>query len=119
MTENITIEGAVKRPSKLELKARLLWAKVTETGKNIVEWVDTHRETAALIGGAAVAGANILHKHKKQETEDRKQTTYYDPHTGMHWDLRRKPTNYDRIQLENRQRAGESTHDILRDLRLI
>ena len=42
--------------------------------------------------------------------------TYYDPHTGHHWDLRRKLNNNDRIEISRRSKDGEDMYDILRSM---
>ena len=39
--------------------------------------------------------------------------------SGFHWDLKRKATNKDRIEITRRKRDGEDIGKILMDMRLI
>ena len=57
-------------------------------------------------------------KSEAEKERDRIDHTYYDPSTGMHWDLRRKATNEDRIAIEDRK-GKDSMSEILSDLKLI
>lgn len=85
-------------------------------------WCVGHKEE--LIGliplGLGLIGLAKQLKPTKQETErERIDTTYYDPHTGLHWQLRRKLTNDERAELARRQRLGEYTEDILERMRVL
>lgn len=85
-------------------------------------WCVGHKEE--LIGliplGLGLIGLAKQLKPTKQETErERIDKTYYDPHTGLHWQLRRKLTNDERAELARRQRLGEYTEDILERMRVL
>ena len=71
--------------------------------------------------GLVEQGAKTYKACKPNQTDkerDRIDHTYYDPSTGMHWDLRRKATNEDRKKIEERK-GTDSMSDILSDLKLI
>ena len=85
-------------------------------------WCVGHKEEVlGLIPlGLGLIGLAKQFKPTKQETErERIDTTYYDPHTGLHWQLRRKLTNDERAELARRQRLGEYTEDILERMRVL
>lgn len=91
-----------------------------------VIWVKEHKDdileaTPVILSGAVtVVGLYKSIKPTAGEKLDRKrEKTLYDPHTGIRWDLRRKLTNDDRIEIVSRERSGESLDTILCDMRLI
>ena len=102
--------GAVGRKTKDALASG--WNFVKENREDLVVLVP--------LGVAAVTG---LKKATQKTTTDseryRIDHTYYDPHTGRHWELRRKMTNYERMELEERQAAGELTGRILESMRIL
>ena len=88
-----------------------------------VQWGLDHPETViALIGataGLVKASQSLVVNHRLKVERMRIDRTYYDPSTGFHWELCRKPSNNDRMQIMARKKAGEDTYHILRDLKLI
>lgn len=89
----------------------------------VFDFVINNPEKAAAVLGGAVAFFNAtrsLHVTKRNKDEHRyKEFKYYDPHTGMRWDLRRRMTNYDRIYISEESKKGRSMSDILRERGLI
>lgn len=72
------------------------------------------------LGLAAATGIKSLRSSTTRDSErQRIDTTYYDPCTGAHWQLRRQLTNSERAELMARRRAGEFTEDILEDMRVL
>ena len=72
------------------------------------------------LGLAAATGIKSLRSSTTRDSErQRIDTTYYDPCTGAHWQLRRQLTNTERAELMARRRAGEFTEDILEDMRVL
>ena len=63
--------------------------------------------------------AKMLKGSAADRHEDRMDKTYYDPSTGLHWDLKRDMNNSERIELSQRKRNGEFVEDILRDMRIL
>lgn len=87
------------------------------------QFVKENREDLVVLVPLGVAAVTGLKKATQKTTVDseryRIDHTYYDPHTGRHWELKRKMTNYERMELEERQAAGELTGHILRDMRIL
>lgn len=84
-------------------------------------WYDVLKAIPLLL--SATAGGIKVYKMLKGSAadrhEDRMSKTYYDPSTGLHWDLRRNMTNDERIELMQRKREGEFTEEILKDMRIL
>lgn len=98
------------------------WDTVKLKTGEAYHWCIGHKEE--LIGLIPLAlgliGVAKQLRPTKQETErDRIDHTYYDPCTGMHWQLRRKLTNDERAELARRRRLGEYTEDILQKMRVL
>lgn len=100
--------------------------KVTDATTRAKEWVreDPQRAITAFSVAAGTIGLAIkivsLVKPTAAEMHERRMDkTYYDPSTGMHWDLKRNLTNSDRIEIMERKREGEYTEDILRDMKVL
>lgn len=69
------------------------------------------------LGLAAATGIKNLRSSTTRESErQRIDTTYYDPSTGAHWQLKRQLSNRERSELMARRRNGEYTEDILWDM---
>ena len=94
-------------------------AKAIQVGKCVTE----NKEMVALGVPVAIAairsGQSLVVNRRVKKERSRINHTFYDPSTGFHWDLRRKPTNLDRAEFLRRKEAGQSTEDILRAMNLI
>ncbi len=115
-------ELEVRKETKIEMVKRVVREK-TNAGKNWVKnngdkLMDGVAAGVALIGSVCaivrMVGGTAQDRHDR-----RVDRQYYDPSTGVHWDLKRKPTNSDRVELMRRKRNGDNTEDILKDLKLI
>jgi len=62
------------------------------------------------------ASRSLVVSQRVYSERNRINHTYYDPHTGHHWDLRRKLSNNDRIEISKRSKDGEDMYDILRSM---
>lgn len=94
--------------------------------KEACDFVKDNWQTILAVSAAAIpvaTGAVKLVKSLKgsaaERHEDRMKNCYYDPSTGLHWDLKRDLTNSERIELMSRKRNGEYTERILQDMRLL
>lgn len=69
-----------------------------------------------------IGGARSLYKALKptvyEQERKRIDHTYYDPSTGLHWELKRKLTNNERAELDRRRRNGEAVIDILKSMKV-
>lgn len=96
-------------------------AKIKQGASNGWNWLKDNREditkmiplALGLIGLVKSARPTIYERERERKTEE-----WYDPRTGQRWTFRRKPTNYEWAEINRRQRCGEYTEDILKDMRL-
>lgn len=123
--EYVVIDDRSKE-EKLKDKLNEAKEKVSEKAGEAINW--TKENWQAVLAGAAVAiplatSAVKLVKSLKgsaaDKHEERMKNCYYDPSTGLHWDLKRMLSNSERIELMQRKRDGEYTEDILMDMKLL
>lgn len=104
-------------------KANAMFESVQTKASQAVQWgIDNPEKIIAFIGATAAlmkASQSLMVNHRLRSERARIDHTYYDPSTGFHWDLCRKATNNDRIQIMSRRTNGEDIYNILRDLKLI
>lgn len=108
---------------KLKDFAKKCWETVKNAARAFGEWCKDHRAEAIALFSVlftllkkTMKTAAIRNAEKERERID---TTYYDPSTGLHWQLRRKPTNRERAIFAERKRQGEPAELILDDLGLL
>ena len=123
--EYVVVDDRTKE-EKLKDKLNEAKVKVSEKASEAINW--TKNNWQAVLAGAAVAiplatSAVKLVKSLKgsaaDKHEERMKNCYYDPSTGLHWDLKRMLSNSERIELMKRKRDGEYTEDILMDMKLL
>ena len=87
-------------------------------GARTVDFVIENKELCIaaipVVVGALKVGQSQIVSHRQ-----RIQRTYYDPSSGMHWELKRKATNNDRAEILRRKAEGEDVYTILRQMNLI
>lgn len=120
MNEKIDFE---KSKAIVEEKIKNGVNAVANTVSNGIQYGVDHPEVVIAFIGATAALARscqsiTVNRRVKMERK-RIDHQYYDPSTGMHWDLCRKATNQDRAEILRRKANGEDMYDILRQLRLI
>lgn len=70
--------------------------------------------------GTVGTGIKVLGKHHNLALEARnKDLRCYDTSLGHYWELRRKLTNKDWVQINRRRANGESLGDILEELKVL
>lgn len=93
------------------------------TGSQFLDFVvENPEKTVAAIGVVVTllnATKSLQVTHRNKQEQKRKDYTYYDPHTGMRWDLRRRMTNNDRIYISQKRKIGKSMDSILKERGLI
>ena len=62
---------------------------------------------------------SMVVSHRVNKERYRIDHSYYDPHTGFKFELRRKLTNSDYRTISTRTKNGDSIVDILEDIRAI
>jgi hypothetical protein len=92
--------------------------------KNTVNYLKENKEVLLVVlplAGAALGGSIKLVKkvvdNHRMETIKRKYI--YDPSGGFYWPTRRALTGREKLELDERHRAGESYGQILTDMRLL
>lgn len=109
----IDITDQIKKAEKREkINAKLAKAK---------DWWDDNKGAvlvaAPVVGGIALKGMQIFGKHHNLKLEQRnKDRRCYDTSLGHYWELKRKLTNRDWVEINRRRRNGESLGDILDNL---
>lgn len=103
-----------KDDSKKE-KARA-WLKNKKTDAEV--WWEENKEIFAVIApaalGAAAWGFRVLGKRANLRKEQiLKDKFVYDTSLGHYWELKKKLTNEQWVEIENRRRNGESLGNIL------
>lgn len=88
------------------------------------KFVRENRETiiAALpvLGTLTIAGVKILGKRRNLKLEEKlKDRRWYDPRLGHYWELRRKPNQWECLEIDRRQANGERLSDILSSMNLL
>lgn len=120
-------DGKVDKIATAKQRAVEIASRVAVAGKKCMgdtwKFLKENREDLVVLvplGIAALQGVKKATQKTSRETERyRIDHTYYDPHTGRHWELKRRMTNYERLELEQRQNRGESTGPILYDMGLL
>ena len=99
------------------------WGQAKGAASKVGYFVKENKEMVAMsipLAIAAVkAGQSLVVNRRVKGERARIDHTYYDPTTGFHWELRKKPTNADRAEILRRRKAGQDTYDILKQLGLI
>ena len=123
--EYVVIDDRSKE-EKLKDKLNEAKVKISEKASEAINW--TKDNWQAVLAGAAVAiplatsAVKLVRSLKgsaADKHEERMKNCYYDPSTGLHWDLKRMLSNSERIELMKRKRDGEYTEDILMDMKLL
>lgn len=92
-------------------------------GTEAVEFANRNKEILIVAAPVVIAGIksgqSLMVNRRIKGERKRIDHTYYDPSTGMHWELKRKATNADRAEILRRKKAGQDVYDILRQMNLI
>lgn len=108
--KSVGIAGAAKeaaRKAKAAVERAYTW--VTDDPKRAVG-------IAVSAVGAAATLKKVVGKTADQKKSDRVLHQYYDPRTGLHWQLKRALTNSERAELARRTRNGEFAENVLDEL---
>ena len=102
---------------RLREQAKRTWSRATRFASENKELLIAGVPIA--IAGIKLGQSQLVNRRIKNERK-RIDTTFYDPSTGFHWDLKRKATNKDRAMISKLKAEGElSMYDILRKLDLV
>lgn len=107
-----------------ELKKRQRKEAFQRKKKEVMDWVNNNRELVVLFGPALIGGATAsikaVNRHVKLHKEkDLKELYCYDNSLGHYWELRRKLTNSEWVEIDRRKRNGERLADILDEFKVL
>ena len=75
--------------------------------------------TPVVVGGFTVLVRVISRKSNLHQEKALKELYVWDPKLGMYYQLRRKMTNEQRLELDRRKEAGESIGNILASMKVL
>jgi hypothetical protein len=75
--------------------------------------------TPVVVGGITVLVRVISRKNTLTQEKNLKELYVWDPKLGMYYQLRKKMTNEQRLELDRRKEAGESIGNILFSMKLL
>lgn len=117
--EVITIEELIdeRKPSKWDLFKQ----DFKEKKQKFFDWIGKQSLTELITALTAIFGlVAMIFKTFKPTAEDKARKridySYYDPSTGIRWELKRKLNGLEKEELDYRRRNGEPVGEILRDL---
>lgn len=117
---NEKVEKAKEKAKEFGRKAA---SEAKRFGSEAVEFANRNREVLVIAVPVVIAGIksgqSLIVNRRINSERKRIDHTYYDPSTGMHWELKRKASNADRAEILRRKRAGQDVYDILRQMNLI
>lgn len=115
-------------PNPNETKTEQIKRKAKTMLRNAGEWCNRNKETIIIlapvvIGGLTtmvkVAGKTIDKNVNLRKEEELKNLYCYDPSLGHYWALRRKLSNQDWVEIDQRKANGERLAEILTDLNVL
>nr|DAF76581.1 MAG TPA: hypothetical protein [Caudoviricetes sp.] len=120
------VDGEMVR--EFDSKGERIKYNTKEAFRKIGEWAKEHKKEVSIITTiAAVTGIKIigtkmyrkLNPTNAQIERDRIDHTYYDPSSGLHWDLKRRLTNLERSRVDEARRNGTPVYDILKAMKVL
>ena len=114
------IEKTLWKKTKAKLKEAA--PKVKKGAGEAWEWLKENQEELVKFTPFILGAIGLVKSMKPTATQIERQRidhTYYDPRTGLHWQLRRPLSNSERMELERRRRLGEDAGDILSSMRVL
>ena len=117
---------------KVETKWEKLKRKTSEKAKNAMRWINQNKEMIVVLAPVAASSAALLGKWvikpiwkgtvvrtNLRRQEHIKTRFIYDPSLGAYYELSRKLSNQQKIELDQRRQAGERIGNILREMNVL
>lgn len=114
----------LKKLSAKEIKEKVK-AYVVKKQSDAQIWWSRNKDWAVvgipICAGAVGTGVKyILRSHSIHREEKMKYKTYWDASVGHHWELKRKPSNQQRMEIDRRwKQNGEPLSKVLYEMNLI
>lgn len=108
----------------LEIRKAHAKAWIREKYQDTKNFVDRNKEVlmvaVPVIGGMVTAGIKAVSKSaNNRKTQHLKNEYCYDRSLGHYWELRRKLTNSEWVEIDKRKKNGERLADILDSLKVL
>ena len=99
-------------------------AKREATRQEIKDWFNDNKQyiliIAPAVAGIAAKGIQVFGKRRNLKLEEKnKDCRCYDTSLGHYWELKRKLSNEEWVQIDRRKNNGERLADILDDLKVL
>lgn len=117
---------------KVETKWEKLKRKTSEKAKNAMRWINQNKEMIVVLAPVAASSAALLGKWvikpiwkgtvvraNLRRQEHIKTGFIYDPSLGAYYELSRKLSNQQKIELDQRRQAGERIGNILGEMNVL
>lgn len=117
---------------KVETKWEKLKRKTSEKAKSAMQWINQNKEMIVVLVPVATSSAALLGKWvikpiwkgtivraNLRRQEHIKTGFVYDPSLGAYYELSKKLSNHQKIELDQRRQAGERIGNILREMNVL
>lgn len=108
---------------KVKDEATRVWNIASQKAEDGLNWVINNPEMVlAGLGACAAllkASQSLVVSHRNAVERHRIDTTWYDPSTGFHWELKKKVSNAQRAEILRRKSEGQDVYTILSQMRLL
>lgn len=120
------VDGELVR--EFDSKGERIKYNAKEAFRKTGEWAKEHKKEVSIITmiatatGIKIIGTKMyrtLNPTNAQIERDRIDHTYYDPSSGLHWDLKRRLTNLERSRVDEARRNGTPVYDILKAMKVL
>ena len=122
----IIVDDTRSTKDKIKDKISEMRTAAENKANEMLRWTADHSSEVIGVIPVVIAGTTGAIKLIKairgsaaERHEERMSHCYYDPSTGVHWDLKRDLNNSERAELVRRKRDGEYAEDILADMRVL
>jgi len=104
---------------EFKLKVKEAGRKALDTGKDIVNYAEEHKEGVALIAAGLAGTGKIIHSISKAKDQRRKDITIYDHSSKQYMRLKRPLRQKEKLEAFERNQNGEKYAEIYRSMGLL
>ena len=101
-----------------------VFERIKNVGAQAANWIKNNKEILVIVTplvatGLTVGGRAINKACNTYQQQNMRERQCYDPKLGHYWQLSRKLSNSEWLQVEQRQQAGERLGDILSSMNIL
>ena len=100
----------------IKRKAREGWNWVKDNKEMVIVCIPV---ACAAVTGVCKITSKAIQVHKVNREEMIKNTYIYDPSLGFYWPMKRALTGAEKLEFDARRKAGETTGEILRSMKVL